>query len=498
MHRGARPMPKGPRALSSVALHDTSVIWPEVSFERLATGLLFVAIALSSCLMPAQSDTWWQLRTGEQIWANHAVDLHDRFSYTVHGAYWPNHEWLSQVAFFAAYHIGGMSLLTALCAGAVLGAWILVWRLGPKQSMWMVVWCAAALISSSPGWSLRPQVFTLLLVAVTVTMLEHRRYRWLPLVFLVWANLHGGVMLGFVLLGAAILAAAIADDGPVVQARRVPVALIVSALACVLATALTPLGTSLWREVPASLARLRDYRVLEWRPPSLAEPALIPFWIVAASLAAWAARSMWRRAPLVVWSAFAMLPLSLASGRNVPPFLLLAVPAVATLQRGRASSSHRVRRHVGHLKVNAAMLGGAAVVAALVVASAWTRPWARLGWHPIPKGAIAVIDRCPGRLYNRYDEGGYLIWFARQQPVFLDSRQDPYPLALVREQMAVEKSGDYRDLFARYKVHCAFVPAGTALAQRLRADGWRALYAGSTWAVLATPEPYHDAGSVQP
>src|ERR1700704_550752 len=90
-----------------------------LTFDRLSTALLFVAIGFGACLAPAQNDTWWHLRTGQDIWSTRTIDLRDHFSHTVSGAYWPNHEWLSQVLFYGVYRLGGLPLLTALVAGLI-------------------------------------------------------------------------------------------------------------------------------------------------------------------------------------------------------------------------------------------------------------------------------------------------------------------------------------------------------------------------------------------
>ena len=101
---------------------------------------------------------------------------------------------------------------------------------------------------------------------------------------------------------------------------------------------------------------------------------------------------------------------------------------------------------------------------------------------------IAAVRACPGPLYNRYNEGGYLIWFTRETPVFIDSRQDPYPVELMREHIRIETTGEYADVFARYSIRCAFLPRDTLLATRLSADGWEPLYQDSFWAVLRSAE----------
>lgn len=176
------------------------------SFDRLLTALLFLAITLAAFLMPAQGDTWWQLRAGQEMWLTKHILLHDTFSHTVSGTYWPNHEWLSQVLFYGVYATGGMPLLTIVSATAVLGTWSLVWRLTPGSTRSKFLLTSFVIASASTTWSPRPQVLSLLLLVLTMTLLCTRRYVWLPITFLLWANLHGAVVMGLLLLGAALVA----------------------------------------------------------------------------------------------------------------------------------------------------------------------------------------------------------------------------------------------------------------------------------------------------
>ena len=98
---------------------------------------------------------------------------------------------------------------------------------------------------------------------------------------------------------------------------------------------------------------------------------------------------------------------------------------------------------------------------------------------------MAALRTCRGNLYNRYDEGGDLIWFAPEHPVFLDGRQDPYPVDLVKEQVRVESSGDFEQLFQRYDIRCAYVPADSLVSVRLSQAGWKTLFRDARWAVLS-------------
>lgn len=451
--------------------------------------LLFLAIALAALLMPAQNDTWWQLRAGREMWLTRQVLLHDTFSHTVNGAYWPNHEWLSQLLFYGAYAAGGMSLVTILSATAVTAAWLLAWRMTPGSPRSRFLLTSLAVVSASTIWSPRPQVLSLLLLALTVSLLRSRRYVWLPMLFLLWANLHGAVVMGILMLAAALAAA-------VVENRRHARALAVACACCLAATLATPLGVTFWTEIPRSLARIRQLGIEEWAPPRVTTPALIPFWVMAGALLGltvarcreWFA-NVHARQPgdlTICACALALLPLALTAERNVPPFLLVAVPAIAVLStrrsRGGDQATARVRQRP---RLNGAITVVAAVLIAVGVAYAYATPIDRLRWAPLPEASLAALRACRGNLYNRYDEGGYLIWFAADHRVFLDGRQDPYPVDLVKEQVRVESTGDFEQLFRRYDIRCAYLPADSPVSVRLARAGWKTLFRDARWAVLA-------------
>jgi hypothetical protein len=462
-----------------------------LTFDGLLTTLLFLAIALASLLMPAQTDTWWQLRAGQEMWLTKHVLMRDIFSHTAYGAFWPNHEWLSQVLFYGVYSFGGMPLVTIVSATAVMAAWFLVWRLTPGSTRVKFLLTAFVIASASTMWSPRPQVLSLLLLALMMTLLCSRRYIWLPPVFLLWANLHGAVVTGVLLLGAALVATVLED-------RKSFPALAVASVCCVLATLATPLGVTFWTEIPKSLGRIRQLGISEWAPPRLTSLPLIPFWIAAVALIILLftrSRELTQNVDAcrkgyvtVCVCALALLPLALTAERNVPTFLLLAVPAIAALSTlrstGKADRSSSVPRHRDRLNAVIAAVAGVLVVGS--VAYAYARRIDHMRWTPLPEASLAALRECRGNLYNRYDEGGYLIWFAPEHKVFLDGRQDPYPVDLVKEQVRVEASGDFDSLFRRYDIRCAYVPDDSLVTMRLlESGGWTPLFRDTHWAVLA-------------
>ena len=104
----------------------------------------------------------------------------------------------------------------------------------------------------------------------------------------------------------------------------------------------------------------------------------------------------------------------------------------------------------------------------------------------VPAGRHQRRERLHRTAVNTYDDGGPLIWFAPAQPVFIDSRYDPYPIEQFTANRQVELTGDYRTLFERYGIKCAIVPVATPTEAALRAaPAWTMTYQDESRAVFA-------------
>ena len=182
-------------------------------------------------------------------------------------------------------------------------------------------------------WAPRPQVLSLLLLALTMWLVCGRRYFWLPIVFLLWANLHGAVVMGVLVLAAALIATVVGES-----ASHLPgLAFAVCGLSA------DDVGDSARLDVldgDTAVSRTHSTArdIQEWSPPRLATLSLIPFWLIAVVLVGLTFARIrrlsrdveaCRRGYLTVCScALGLLPLAFTAARNVPPFLLLAVPAM--------------------------------------------------------------------------------------------------------------------------------------------------------------------------
>ena len=451
-----------------------------LTFDRLATALFFVLVAAIACLMPIQSDTWWQLRAGQDFWETGQVVLEETYSHTSAGRFWMNHEWLSEAIFYALYQVGRVPLVVGLAVIVAVANIAVTWSLMRGPTMVRLLLWAVALSAVSTAWTPRPHVFTLFFVSLSARLMVTGRHRWLPLIFLLWANLHGGFTLGVGLLGAFWLTG-LTSGLPTILSRSVLAAV------CLGATILTPLGFRFWAELPASLARLQAYQVQEWQGATLTNPAALPFWLMLIALVGllYLRRRTLFEDPtdhVLIVGSLLFIPLAVTSLRNIPPFLVLALPAISRLLRIEAPAVPPLPH--SQTRIHAGILGACCVVALVVIGVAWGTPLTRLQWTPLSPAVVAAVDACEDPIYNSYDDGGFLIWFLPERKVFLDSRQDPYPVELIQQDIRAQFDADYRDMFDEHGIRCAFVRSGVPLDRRLQADGWQPSYRDQVWTVL--------------
>jgi len=282
--------------------------------------------------------------------------------------------------------------------------------------------------------------------------------------------------------------------------------LALSGLAC----AAAPLGFGIYRFVIESTARSMQVKITEWFPVKPNNVFGVLFWAATAGFVALliargrrvfvrpsaAARADWADWAITA-AAVALLPLAARSLRNTAPFILLATPAASRLLgadfRLPAAVTRLFRRGTrppspDKPRLNLAILAVGSVVAVVVAATLLASPPARLGWRPISDGALAATRACKGPLYNQYGDGGTLIWFVPEKPVFVDGRQDPFPLPFLLDAIEVEGGRQpYRPLFARFGIRCAFLPIDAGTVDDLAKQGWLTRFRDDKYAVLEAP-----------
>ena len=158
-----------------------------------------------------EPDVFWHLATGEWILAHGQVPHTDPFSSTVHGKPWMDWEWLFQVAIRVTYARGGFNALVIVKAVVVMLAALVLFdtsRRNGAQPLLAALGVLAAFVAAHDRLEVHPDVLMFLFAAMMLAMLEaaRRGHPWwllgLPVVEVIWVNVHASFLLGPCLVGA--------------------------------------------------------------------------------------------------------------------------------------------------------------------------------------------------------------------------------------------------------------------------------------------------------
>ncbi len=177
---------------------------------------MFGALALLSFNPINQQDPGFLLKTGEYILTHHSVPTTDVFSFTAYGAQWIVHYWLAAVIFQLLYTWGGAAAVTSFVSLIALITFIFIFAAARQRTKNFVLPFTFTVVSFSliyQFWVVRAQIFSYLFTAILLYLLERAwakdSYRplWvLPLIFVVWANVHAGVVFGIAILWLFVVA----------------------------------------------------------------------------------------------------------------------------------------------------------------------------------------------------------------------------------------------------------------------------------------------------
>jgi len=449
--------------------------------------LIGAAAAFIATRAPASdSDLFWHLAVGRDIAATGLARV-DHFSWSVPGHTVLTDQWLGELALYVAYTLGGWlgvvvlrGIAVTTVAAAIAYAAV---REVPQRPLLATLVAIPAIALSSYLWTDRPELFGVACFAILIVLLrtvsagDLRAMAVLLALLVIWANLHGSAMLGL-----ALVLVVCAETFRRIPARRR--ALGVTALLAVVVTLATPAGLASWRTGGLFFAPPRF--IQEWSVPDV---ATVPGMLFAVSFfgtifVAIYARGGLREAALLVPVAF----VSLVAARFTPLFAIAATPYLAAnlpvvIAQLRAS----LRPPISRSRRSSALEMAASLLAlAVLLAGFFTAPRAP-AIDAFPIGALPLLPAGPG-LLNRYDWGGFLIWYAPATPVFVDGRLSPYLDGALDDYRAViGLHADWREVMTRRGIRTLLVAPTDAIAVHAHDLGWRTIATAPNWVLVAVP-----------
>jgi hypothetical protein len=494
---------------------DRTPVW----FRLLAPSvcdLLFIVLLASltiGALAPRllqDSDTGWHIRNGENMLASHSITRSDVFSSTMSGHPWYAWEWLYDVLIAWIHHLAGLNgvvFVTALLV-ALTFAFLFKMLLARGTDMPLaVVLLVLTVGASAVHLFARPHVVSWFLTLVWYQWLESaeqngnaRRLYWMPLLVVLWANLHGGFVVGFILL-AIFLAAALLH--PKQNRNWIKTLLTVSGLSF-LASFVNPYGYQLHVHVYQYLSnRFLMNHIDEFASPNfhgVAQQCFLALLLI--SVIALAARREDIRASRLLVLLFAAYS-GLYATRNLPvSSMLLTLQIGPLLSRAIAGGPTLLARCHGFAKrmneMESRTKGHLWPIVAVALGVMMCAGHGRLGGRPLmsahfdakrfPVQAADALEHAgtPPTIFAPDYWGGYLIYrFYPNMKVVVDDRHDLYGEAFFRKYLAtIHLIPGWRKLLEEENVEWVLLPEGSPLANGLKQAGWNVRYSDKTAVIL--------------
>jgi len=482
----------------------------------------------------ADLDTGWQMATGRWVVQHHHVPSADVLSFTAQGEHWL-YPVGAGVVFYLAFLLGGYALLSWMSAAACAGTVALLLRRGSAASAGIAILAVPLIAERTPP---RADMFTVVLFAAFLSILweNYRTGRaplWLlPLLMVLWVNVHFGFAAGLGLIVAYVGMEALEfifgverRQAAMQRLRRASLWFVGTAAA----TLVNPWGWGIYRalllqqrassEQQTWIAEWRGVR-LNWHTASAAFSlggirsalfSLLAIAVVAGVIAL--LRGQLGAAILLFAAAYAPV-------RHIRMGAVFACVVVVIGGENLSVGIARAGSWIRLPRLRVALAGIAVILLAMLTyarsadlvtdrhyfgASTELATFgAGLSWW-FPQRAAEFIERenLPGEIFNTYDEGGYVSWSLGPQRLdYIDGRDTLFGLPRVeRERLLLASPPDsaiWDEETNRYNINTILFSRGDGIEHGQLKDfcassTWRPVYLDEVSAVFVRRTPQTEA-----
>lgn len=470
--------------------------------------IFFLAIFLHLSLRSGQGllgdgDTGYHIRAGEIILRTLSIPKYDMFSFISPPLPWIAHEWLSEVIMALIHKSFGLTGVVIFFSFVIASVYYLLFKIAQTYKGNIILAIAVVSLvaaSSMVHWLARPHIFSLVLAVVWYYFLDAYQYKdknylyFLPPIMLLWVNLHGGFVFGFILLGLYLFGNLCAQVNSTAKERQKwkekTRRLGLTVVACLLVSLINPYGYKILL-FPFRLLSdqyLMDH-VLEFLSPNFHRS--MPFrYLLFLTIAIFAiSRSKLNIIELTLILLFTHM--ALYSVRHVPLFAIISVPILLRQANLMLETSNGKLIAILKKKANNIALIDAfskryiwllvSIVAVFILAANGTFQY-EFDEKIKPVAAVQFLKRenLKGNMFNDDEFGDYVIYAAwPKYKVFFDGRSDMYGAARIKEYLKVTRvEPDWEGVIEKYQIDWTLHKANSALSMLLlQRDDWRLIYA---------------------
>ena len=502
--------------------------WARWAMPSIA-DLIFIAILAVLVLTPLSvkllndAGIGWHIRTGQQILATHSIPRVDPFSSQIRKP-WIAWEWLYDVVvgeMERSAGLNGVVWFTAVVIGVTFAA---LFRMLLRRRANLLVALVMTLLGISASmihFLARPHVLSWLFALLSFWILdstdglrqERARRLWiLPLLMVIWVNVHGGFLLGFVLLAIYWLESLgtwmrakdsrVEDVLEKIAAGKRLRELTLAGLVTAVASLVNPYGWNLHAHIYSYLTnRFFMEHIEEFQSPNfhgIAQKCFLVILLIAvATLAACGRKLRVGQTLLLLFAIYA----GLYSSRNIPIasiFLVLIVaPMIPSIGFGTFSQRMTDQDSILHGHIWPVV----ALVAALAIALNSGRMGsaqlmnAHFDSQRMPVGAVTFVEQSGihGPVLSPDYWGGYLIYrLFPHTSVVIDDRHDFYGERILRGYLTTMHGEPGWGKFLE-RSGCLVLPRKAALSTVLSSSSeWKSVYADDLATVFVRARPSED------
>jgi hypothetical protein len=455
----------------------------------------------NATVLLSHHDLGWHLAAGDLIRDRGNIPFQDPWSFTLADRQWYNLSWLWDVIASVLFQYTGFSglVLFAVACGAVMAGYLTSAALSSRASAIAVCISVLSACLLYPSFATAPNIY-LAISPNTCTMLfciifyaeclQRTRPVLLPAMMVLWVNLHGGFLLGFLIVGIFCGAALLRRDWAGFRIYGL------AGVGCFIAIFINPLGWHIYDGVAATLGHFVQAYITEWWSYSrnMTMPGSIPgiiymLMFVALELRYRSSRPIPLEARLLSWL---FLVLGLYQFRYMSFFFIFSVVPLA-LHIDRLLPEQLKNFDVQRSLLAAGFIGACALPLTFMrIAPALGLPQALSQQDAL----YLQAHFSHARLLNHWNYGGILIFRTRGAvPVFVDGRgATAYPDALLRDyfkltdQLEIDETA-WDTVLRKYQIDAVLWVKGHEELRRFLLDkrGWKEDYAGSDVSIYVRP-----------
>ena len=392
---------------------------------------ILVFLALLFFIAPIDTDLGWHLRYGDHFLSTGKFMRTNELTYLVPGYLWPNSYTLYQIMVSAIHNSLGLIGLGITYSLLMVITFIGYDYINPKFTRVNFV---LFLFISLFGWivlhlGMRAQIFTISFLVLIYYLLKHTKPKTLAIlslpIFALWVNLHGGYILGLIVLGFAAIDSLINKDK--VRSKYLSAAVLLGFIG----TLINPYAFKVYEEALRHMEVPMHTLIAEWVRPT----PMYAILTVILGLSGIFAQFKYKSREKAFWglNLATFTYLALEARRNLPEFVLAFA---LSLYEPFRKYIEKIEKNQGiQLIVNLILLVGIPFLLFTSVTKNYKLTssqeyYCQNGILPLPCEAITYIneENIEGQnVYSAYEWGGYLAWQLPQYKFFVDGRTPAWP-----------------------------------------------------------------------